>query len=311
MNLFKIESVNFRTSSTRRVFFSIILTFILPLSVFQLLYETDNLFTDQSPNIPRSIIYLGFFFTFYLLSTSAISFTIACLYVSKPVSFLSVLLAIPRIVLRVFITSLCAIFLKTATDVAGYFISEFLIHTDNTMPAAKDVLLMIIESKEVLWCLKGIIFYFFFFIVNGYLTALWHLASVISVTEPNVYGISALKKSRELLRQKTGTTLVIVFCYFACVSLIELNVFLIMDYLPMSCSVRVLLMSLYLIFLMHGNFIGLFVQNALYHGCKSHHNQVIDKKVLYDHLPTTTELVTENGVEDDLESQGWKLVGAE
>lgn len=307
MKLFKIESVNLRANSSRRIFFFIALIFILPLSVFQLLYETDNLFTDQSP----SIIYLGFFFTFYLLSTSAISFTIACLYVSKPVSFLSVLLAIPRIVLRVFITSLCAIFLKTVNYVASYFISKCIIHTDDTVPTATDVLLMIIdlkESKDVLRWILSIIFCFVYFAVNGYLTALWHLASVISVTEANVYGISALKKSRELLRQKTGTALVIVFCYFADVSIIELNVFLIMVYLPMCRVVWVLLILVYLILLTGGNFIALFVQNAFYYGCKSHHNQVTDKKVLSDHLPTTT---TENGVQDDLESQGWKLVGAE
>lgn len=164
------------------------------------------------------------------------------------------------------------------------------------------------ESKDVLRWILSIIFCFVYFAVNGYLTALWHLASVISVTEPNVYGISALKKSRELLRMKTGTALVIVFCYFTDVSIIELNVFLIMDYLPICRVVRVLLILVYLILLTGGNFIALFVQSAFYYGCKSHHNQVTDKKVLSDHLPTPT---TENGVQDDLESQGWKLVGAE
>ncbi|KAI3831524.1 hypothetical protein MKW92_046083, partial [Papaver armeniacum] len=48
--------------------------------------------------------------------------------------------------------------------------------------------------------------------------------------------------------------------------------------------VKLLLGLLCLFMLVAVNLTGLLVQSVFYYACKSHHNQVVDKKVLYDHL---------------------------
>ena len=53
-----------------------------------------------------------------------------------------------------------------------------------------------------------------FLVVHIYMTALWHLASVVSVLEP-IYGFAAMKKSYELLKGKTRVAAMLVFVYLA------------------------------------------------------------------------------------------------
>ncbi|KAJ6417815.1 hypothetical protein OIU84_001239 [Salix udensis] len=83
-----------------------------------------------------------------------------------------------------------------------------------------------------------------YLVVHVYITALWHLASVVSVLEP-VYGLVAMKKSYELLKGK----------------------------------IRVAVGALVIV-----NLVGLLVQSVLYYVCKSYHHQGIDKTALHEHL---------------------------
>ncbi|KAI3878417.1 hypothetical protein MKW98_001832 [Papaver atlanticum] len=48
--------------------------------------------------------------------------------------------------------------------------------------------------------------------------------------------------------------------------------------------VKLLLGLLCLFMLVVVNLTGLLVQSVFYYACKSHHNEVVDKKLLYDHL---------------------------
>ncbi|KAI3846119.1 hypothetical protein MKW98_015488, partial [Papaver atlanticum] len=117
----------------------------------------------------------------------------------------------------------------------------------------------------------------------GYLTALWHLPSVISVIEPNVYGIPAMKMSRKLLREKTGIALVLVFSYFTAISTIILLMCELydMNYPMYFIIIRVFLILVCGIMLVGVNFTALLVQNVFYFACKSHHNQIIDTNVFF------------------------------
>lgn len=116
-------------------FFLMFLIFILPLSLFQLLYEANtrfvlslftwDLYYKSSPEyllsdqklvhqklVSHSIhgcFYLILFSTFYLLSTSAMTFAITCIHASKPLSDISILSVIPRVLKRLAITLLHAL----------------------------------------------------------------------------------------------------------------------------------------------------------------------------------------------------------
>ncbi|VVB12342.1 unnamed protein product [Arabis nemorensis] len=59
-----------------------------------------------------------------------------------------------------------------------------------------------------------VVIFVLFLVVHVYMTALWHLASVVSVLEP-VYGFAAMKKSYELLKGKTFMACSMVFIYLA------------------------------------------------------------------------------------------------
>ncbi|KAJ6671945.1 hypothetical protein OIU85_013302 [Salix viminalis] len=60
-----------------------------------------------------------------------------------------------------------------------------------------------------------------YLIVHVYITALWHLASVVSVLEP-VYGLVAMKKSYELLKGKIRVAGILVFGYLSICGLVSM-----------------------------------------------------------------------------------------
>nr|DAD43963.1 TPA_asm: hypothetical protein HUJ06_002193 [Nelumbo nucifera] len=210
------ESVSIPKSSPR-TFSLITLTLIFPLSfailahslfTHPLLKQIDTL----SPSDPQArhewtlllifqFCYLIFLFAFSLLSTAAVVFTVASLYTSKPVSFTSTLSAIPRVFRRLFITFI--------------YVSLLMIVYNVVFVAALVALIIAIDTQNALLFLFSLLAIFaLFLVVHVYITALWHLASVISVLEP-VYGFAAMKKSRELLKGKTQMAAVLVFAYLS------------------------------------------------------------------------------------------------
>ncbi|GFP90925.1 xylem serine proteinase 1 [Phtheirospermum japonicum] len=68
----------------------------------------------------------------------------------------------------------------------------------------------------------AVVSFILFLGVHVYISALWHLASVVFVLEP-LYGFAAMRKSYELLSGKTRTGTFIVFVYMAACGMI--NVF--------------------------------------------------------------------------------------
>ncbi|KAI3878418.1 hypothetical protein MKW98_001833 [Papaver atlanticum] len=202
------EAVKIPARSSPVKFFLITLTLILPLSLMQLLLETHSsilysIFSDyfsgdhhSSPSSKQFIrtysihefLYILSLFLFSLLSTSAIVFTVASLYASKSVSFIPTLFAIPRIFKHLMITFFYVLLLVIVNYLAYY------------VPGS--VLAVININEALLWGFS-IIFAIVYDLVDFYFTAQWHLASVISVLEPNGYGLAAMKKSTQLLRGRT------------------------------------------------------------------------------------------------------------
>ncbi|EMS52950.1 hypothetical protein TRIUR3_05285 [Triticum urartu] len=131
---------------------------------------------------------------------------------------------------------------------------------------------------------------FLFLAIHVYISALWHLASVISVLEP-LCGLAAMSKSRQLLQGRTRTAAVLVFSYFAICGLIT-GMFRSAvvkargeeGSLDMSLAGRVGVGALLVSVLVCVNLLGLLAQSVFYYACKAYHNQEIDRTALYEHL---------------------------
>ncbi|KAI3834457.1 hypothetical protein MKX03_032568 [Papaver bracteatum] len=282
------EAFKIPAKSSPIKFFLITVTLILPLSLMQLLLETHSFILffiladyfsgdhHSSPSYKQFIgtysihefLYILSLFLFSLLSTSAIVFTVASLYASKPVSFLPTLFAIPRILKHIIITFFYVLCLMVVSYLAYYVPISFLV--------AKNI-------NEALFFGFSIIFGIIYDFVHIYVTAQWHLASVISVLEPNGYGLAAMKKSRQLLRGRTSIAFGLALLYLWATWTLEFVFEFVLES-QVHFMVKVLLGLLCLFMLVAVNLTGLLVQSVFYYACKSYHNEVVDKKLLYDHL---------------------------
>ncbi|KAI3973251.1 hypothetical protein MKW92_001491 [Papaver armeniacum] len=272
------EAVKIPAKSPSLNFSLITLTFILPLSLTQLLFEglfpnffstLYDYFSGKSSSSLEFFYFLSLFL-FSLFSTSAIAFTVASLYASKYISFVSTLFAIPRISKHLIITFFYALLL-IIINFFGVFI-----------PASVLRALLNINEGALRWGFI-IIFAIIYHLVNLYVAALWHLASVVSVLEPNLYGLAAMKKSKQLLQGKTIIAMELVNLYLTATWVIVLLLGYSMQF-PILFMVKILLGSLCLFMLVAVNLTGLLVQSVFFFACKAHHKEMVDKNVLFDHL---------------------------
>lgn len=148
------------------------------------------------------------------------------------------------------------------------------------------LLIIAVDKQNILLSLFSLVVVFLMFlVVHVYISALWHLASVVSVVEP-VYGLAAMKKSYELLKGKTWMGFTMVFVYFAICGVINVIFGSIVvhggDYY--GVFTRIVVGGFLVGLLVIVNLMGLLVQSVFYYVCKSYHHQGIDKSALYDHL---------------------------
>lgn len=267
-----------------KTFYLLTLTLIFPLSFAILAHSlfTHPLLTQiESPTGSHSsqwtkllifqFFYLIFLFAFSLLSTAAVVFTVASLYTSKPVSFSSTIAAIPRVFRRLFIT-----YLWVSLIMIIYYIVfvGFLV-----------LLVIAVDTQNpILLFFSVVVISILFLVVHVYITALWHLASVVSVLEP-VFGFAAMKKSYELLKGRTRMVVVLVFGYLAICGVIN-GVFgaVVVHGEGYGIFVRIMVGGFLVGVMVIVNLVGLMVQSVFYYVCKSYHHQGIDKSALYDHL---------------------------
>ncbi|KAI3947104.1 hypothetical protein MKW92_000039 [Papaver armeniacum] len=272
------EAMKIPAKSSSLNFPLITLTFILPLSLTQLLFDGSfpnffitlyKYFSGKSSS-PSEFFYFLSLFLFSLFSTSAIAFTVASLYTSKSFSLVSTLSTIPRISTNLIITFFYALLLIT--------ISFFAVD----IPASVLRDLLNINEGAPRWGFN-IIFAIIYLLVHMYVTALWHLASAVSVLEPNMYGLAAMKKSKQLLQGRSIIAMELVNFYFTATWVIGWLLGYAMQF-PIHFMVKILLGSLCLFMLVAVNLTGLLVQSVFFFACKAHHKEMFDKNVLYDHL---------------------------
>ncbi|KAK4372302.1 hypothetical protein RND71_007686 [Anisodus tanguticus] len=272
-----------------QTFYRITLSLILPLSFAILAHSffTHPILNQLRENPSAShasqwtkllfyqFCYLVFLLAFSLLSTAAVVFTVASLYTSKQVSFSSIITAIPSILRRLFVTFIW-VFLSML--VYNAVLSFFIV-----------LMLIAFESKNknsvALFLVSVFVLSVFFLVVHVYLSALWHLASVITVLEP-IQGLTAIKKSSELLKGKIRVAAVLVLGYLVIFGVVSsaFGSIVVDGGGKYSVFARVLIGGVLIGVLVVVILMGLLVQSLFYYVCKSYHNERIDKSALYSHL---------------------------
>lgn len=279
------ESISIPRQSPK-TFYLITLTLIFPLSFAILAHSifthpivsqlqsdtTDVAASDWSRLMIFQFLYLIFLFAFSLLSTAAVVFTVASLYTSKPVSFTSTVAAVPSVFRRLFVTFLWIALLMAVYNIVFLGFLVLLIYAVDT-------------ENLILFVFSILVVFIMFLGVHVYISAIWHLASVISVLEP-VYGFAAMKKSYELLRGKTQIGFAIVFCYLAICGVINglFGAVVVHGGGDYGVLTRIMVGGFLVGLLVIVNLVGLLAQSVFYYVCKSYHHQEIDKSALYDHL---------------------------
>lgn len=217
-------------------------------------------------------VYLVFLLAFSLLSTAAVVYSVACIYTGKLISYSKVMSVVPRVWKRLMLTFLWYFLIivgyNTALVVALVVVIVG-VGTDNVV--AFDICVVVLAAV--------------FLAVHVYISALWHVASVISVLEDR-YGIGAIQKSRDLIRGKRLVAFVLIFFYFTIWAGIETVFRKKVVHVSGGSGIgsRVVFGVLLVGLLVFVNLIGLLVQSVLYYVCKSYHHQSIDKSALSDHL---------------------------
>jgi hypothetical protein len=284
--------------SWRKVFAQITLTLILPLSfiflahmevsdlLFSKIIHNEMAFDETRAGTPKHnklsdivkhewvafYIFKAAYFTFLLilslLSTSAVVYTVACIYTGREVTFDKVMSVVPKVWKRLMLTFVCTFIFFLAYNIVA--ISIFIL-----------LVLSLEPSKFIVAMYVLAILYFVGFI---YMTMVWHLASVMTVLE-DTCGIPAMIKSKALIKGKTGVATIIFLklnisfwlIQFAFETLVVRG-----ESLGMVNRVSYGIICLLLLFLLI--LFGLVIQTVIYLVCKSYHHENIDKSALSDHL---------------------------
>ncbi|EXC49700.1 hypothetical protein L484_000477 [Morus notabilis] len=283
----------------RKIFSQITLALILPLSfiflahfeISQLLFfkiitnEDDLSYTDinsrDHAKLRRAIssewtffwlfkaAYFTFLLVFSLLSTSAVVYTIACIFTAKPISFVKVMRIVPKVWKRLAVT-----FLWSFAIVLVY----------NVLAIGVLVLCIVLLGISPAGIAIGILFLIAYLAGFVYIGIVWHLASVISVLEES-YGIKAMKKSRDLIKGKLGLAVAYFLLIGFCFVVIELifEHFVVIGIVG-GLAVRIVVGIVCFLLLFKVILFGLVIQTIIYFICKSYHHENIDKSSLSEHL---------------------------
>lgn len=219
-----------------------------------------------------TIIYIIFFLAFSLLSTASIVYTVASIYSSKGLSYQKVLSVVPRVWKRLFMTFLWAHILVFLYNVAFVFII---------------VMLLLLQLQTgIPFTVLFIPLMLMFYCLLVYIYLVWHLASVVTVLEDS-YGISAIKKSADLIEGKrwVGWVMILIYTLATVVVLTLFNVFVRSPFHRVESGFGRVLLGVTLLGLWTVvTVLGIVVQTIVYFVCKSVHLENIDRGLLSEHL---------------------------
>lgn len=222
-------------------------------------------------------VYLIAVLVFSLLSTSAVVYTVACVYTSKDVSFGKILTVVPKVWKRLMVT-----FLWSFAILFVYNLSFLLLIIAILLVVDISLTVVLLTALLTLTYLSGMV----------YISIVWHLASVVSVVEDS-YGIAAMRKSKSLIRGKewtVATIFIVVQFHLAGVELAFGN--RVVRGGDMDVGVRLGFGAVITVMLTLVVLVALVVQTVVYFVCKSYHHESIDKSSLANHLEVYLEEYT-------------------
>ncbi|MBA0585528.1 hypothetical protein Gorai_016301, partial [Gossypium raimondii] len=282
----------------RKIFSKITLSLILPLSFIYLLHmEVSSLLfrkiihtkveldEAQSPAKAQKLhdlisnemayfwlfkaAYFTLFLIFSLLSTSAVVYTIACIYTARELTFGKVMSVVPKVWKRLMVTFLCTFLTMFVYHVVAIFImvgSVILLLGSDAVDAVLAVLLVL------------------YFVGFLYMTIIWHLASVISVLE-ECYGFQAMLKGKNLIKGKLWVAIIIFLKLIISLVIIQAAFqSLVVHGSSLGIAMRVVYAIICFLLLSKLILFVLVIQTVIYFVCKSYHHENIDKSALSDHL---------------------------
>ncbi|KAM3682967.1 hypothetical protein ACB098_12G111700 [Castanea mollissima] len=213
--------------------------------------------------------YFTIFLILSLLSTSAVVYTIACIYTGREVDFKKVMSVVPKVWRRLMATFLCSYLVFFVYNVLSFVIFFIWILGFGSTKAFVPIAYVLL----ILW-----------FVGFVYLTIVWQLASVVTVLE-DTYGFKAMIKSKALIHGKMGVAALVFLKLNISFSIIQyLFEILVVHGVSLGIVSRVGYGVLCLFLLFNLFLFGLVVQTVLYFVCKSYHHENIDKSALSDHL---------------------------
>ncbi|KAM0044446.1 hypothetical protein Hdeb2414_s0010g00353361 [Helianthus debilis subsp. tardiflorus] len=303
--------------SWRKIFAQITLTLILPLTFIFLAHMeiSHSLFKDikhtefekeiTRPGTKRynnlsdtlssewitfwlfKVAYFTVLLILSLLSTAAVVYTIASIYLGRELTFKKVMSVVPKVWKRLMVTFLCMF--------VAFFVYNFL-------AASVIVICFVIIPNSVVSAIILYVVLIVYLMGFVYMTVIWQLASVVSVLESS-YGIKAMTKSMDLIKGNRVVAVAIFFLLNLSLGLIQFLFSLMVVHgssyqawkrVGFGVLCFVLLLALFLF--------GLVIQTILYLVCKSYHHENIDKGDLSNHLESYLgEYEPLNGKEVQLE----------
>ena len=221
-------------------------------------------------------VYAVFVLAFSLLSTSAVVYSVACIYSERITSCKRVLSVVPRVWKRLIVTFIWAMIMTFGYGLVFAFCFTVLAIVFG---------LIFPESEAAI----AVLFWLGAFLFVGgsvYLSCVWHLGSVITVLE-DPYGLSAIRKSLSLIKGKRRTAITLFSVYFVLSFVIGFgfDVWVVRgESSTLGTGSRIAIGALLIGVMSLVNLLGFAVQTIFYFACKAYHNEKIDMLELSDHL---------------------------
>ncbi|OWM76371.1 uncharacterized protein LOC116210950 [Punica granatum] len=291
---------SFRVISARKKLFAqITLALILPLCVFflahskvtQLVLENNIKTNDHGQLINYDekngeyealshkkygwAIILAIKFVYFtivlilsLFATSAVIYTVACVYNSIDVPFKKVMRVVPRAWMRLIVTFLWLFLLIVVYNLI--FVALFC---------------LCFLFGHVVATVLAVILVIAYFVGIVYLTIVGELAFVVSVLE-HVYGRKAMSKSKALLRGKLWSVFFFLLLLGLCFGLVQFGFefTVAVGVVIKSVALRIVAGVIFWFVLALGTLIGLVALTVIYFVCKSYHHENLDMSIVTDHL---------------------------
>ncbi|PIA50872.1 hypothetical protein AQUCO_01200270v1 [Aquilegia coerulea] len=251
----------------KKIFTQITLSLILPLTIVYLAYPQLSDYVSRKVDQDSkqwttfgllTLLDVVILIILFILSTAAIVYTIACIYISKQFTFKTVLSVVPKVWKRIMVTFVVQFLLMLAYTIVALVIFVPLLIVMNGNPAVS-ILIIILAIIYII----GLV----------YINVIWSLANVVSVLE-DLKGCGAMKKSKVLLKGKMFTASALFVLIYLPLTLVQIGFDVVFDLGSFGIGSK------------HWCFIllSLVIQTILYFVCKAYHNETIDKSYLANRL---------------------------